>query len=1014
MPGSAATRPAAMPLPNDDDDDPFTYHRKFDDGKMMADNQSLMNEEPEMGAVDDSKMTIQSEAEPMVIPEERALFPVTDLHASLTLISDEDAICEESDLQANLVYRDTRETSQAHSRHASFLTADTVFFSKDVSSAWLSSVEQQQHSVSAITAASLELLIGRQVYVETLHQLMTVHFHCYHNHDCVDPIRNGLPTRTEAAGSWLAKKPLSRLHSALHQYRKVLDESLLRYLKANGKEEGSVAISGDDDGYQTLANMINVLKLVTVLFTLPFGANEESILNLPFDEQMETDALPPSSVLFEQSDHRPQTADKERRSSRPDCAFSESFGRRNALIKWLEDVVRPGIDARIERAFRRLGFHRSRAMEETDQKVEDLDHAPDMMNDQLLMDEDKEDVDEEEEFETLSVLNQDNTECSILFLLLTANRIDEAVKQAMDFGNLRMATLIAQSRRGGEVAAAAAASSLAGYQPCLLVSAQIDQWKKDKSWQQFSEYRRRVYLVLSGEYAEITRLGHMSWQQCLLLVLSHSTCVSRPLSEVLRRFTKDFTKSADEEKVVTAPLVTFDAQQQIGFQPSASDDDAAPKKPRDLCFELLRLQAGLVTAENFADRSKSPLLNPYSYQPSDLEFSLCWLLQDLLFDAGVLQGYLPPHHRIHLQFSTQLESAGLWHWAIYVALHSSYHCRRMLGSHPICNSRANALLHRHIVESVLALTEPKPPFSSFSDSDDAVDSENADDADMHDQSGGTGSGSGSGGGGDSKSERVLFEARIEFDPRAVTRLSRLWKQQMRMFRSLPHFCKCLKLRPATVNAWNLCVCAGLPIACLLAAVATAWHHQGTLDVSAVNLYYKCSKLFHEFEHELRDEDCEQSAALKEARTEAARNADLMAARALDLFCYRVLPTSVLYPKPGESVLCEASGMTTVRKLAKLRDGRMAPLWNNIGQIYQDFFSVCLVSPKYRKKPGAAVDGARVQQALELATKLRMDIEVCLDRTVHPTDKLSFDGMVWMQRALDDVIVSFPEFNVNFH
>uniref|UniRef100_A0A8W7PUU7 Nuclear pore complex protein Nup98-Nup96 n=1 Tax=Anopheles coluzzii TaxID=1518534 RepID=A0A8W7PUU7_ANOCL len=101
----------------------------------------------------------------------------------------------------------------------------------------------------------------------------------------------------------------------------------------------------------------------------------------------------------------------------------------------------------------------------------------------------------------------------------------------------------------------------------------------------------------------------------------------------------------------------------------------------DLRFHLLKL---------YSKRSYplEPLLNPASHTADVTDYRLSWLLLQVLETLGYHHCSEFSRSQLHVAFASQLESHGLWQWAVYVLLHLSDKARRELS--------IQQLLYRHI------------------------------------------------------------------------------------------------------------------------------------------------------------------------------------------------------------------------------------------------------------------------------------------------------------------------------
>ncbi len=63
------------------------------------------------------------------------------------------------------------------------------------------------------------------------------------------------------------------------------------------------------------------------------------------------------------------------------------------------------------------------------------------------------------------------------------------------------------------------------------------------------------------------------------------------------------------------------------------------------------------------------VLDPETHTPDPLDFRLSWFLYRVLLSLGYVHATSRGQDALHSSFAAQLESLGLWHWAVFVLLH---------------------------------------------------------------------------------------------------------------------------------------------------------------------------------------------------------------------------------------------------------------------------------------------------------------------------------------------------------
>lgn len=120
------------------------------------------------------------------------------------------------------------------------------------------------------------------------------------------------------------------------------------------------------------------------------------------------------------------------------------------------------------------------------------------------------------------------------------------------------------------------------------------------------------------------------------------------------------------------------------YEEAFQQDAAAPQPPyvdeydikaktqiQDIRYHLLKL---------YSKRSHTleTLLNPATHTPDLMDFRLSWLLLQVLRGIGYHHCSENSEANLHVSFASQLESNGLWHWAIFVLLHIQNQSQREL------------------------------------------------------------------------------------------------------------------------------------------------------------------------------------------------------------------------------------------------------------------------------------------------------------------------------------------------
>lgn len=266
-----------------------------------------------------------------------------------------------------------------------------------------------------------------------------------------------------------------------------------------------------------------------------------------------------------------------------------------------------------------------------------------------------------------------------VFALLTGHQVEQAAEAALEGGDVRLATLVAQA--GGALEARAD------------VHEQLALWHAEGVDDDIDRPRRRLYELLAGNvvHAEWTSArtharekqtmamaAGLDWRRALGLHIWYGTAWESPLQACVHSY-EEALKAAGE---TAPPLPSYQADAQLGIlkQRALWQKKGAP---RDALYELLKLHVD--TTYPLAH-----VLDPRNFGQSAMDFALPWHLYMYLTRAlharsldEDVQG-----DQLTISYATQLESAGEWRWAAFVLLH--------LTDEDVRAKAVSTLLARHV------------------------------------------------------------------------------------------------------------------------------------------------------------------------------------------------------------------------------------------------------------------------------------------------------------------------------
>ncbi|XP_075738366.1 nuclear pore complex protein Nup98-96 isoform X2 [Rhipicephalus microplus] len=198
-----------------------------------------------------------------------------------------------------------------------------------------------------------------------------------------------------------------------------------------------------------------------------------------------------------------------------------------------------------------------------------------------------------------------------------------------------------------------------------MLQKQLDHWKKFKQDRYINPERLRVYALLAGLMVwptsdpdeTINCCADLDWKRALALHLWYYCAPTCNISDAVAAYEAAFESDQPLRPYARPPYPPC-YKDDVGEEPYVLD----PEAPLDTCFLLLKL---------YCDQSQrlDRLLAPVSSVPSQLDFRISWLLHKLLQSFGFGHLSATAAETLHTSFAAQLESWGLWPWAVFALLH---------------------------------------------------------------------------------------------------------------------------------------------------------------------------------------------------------------------------------------------------------------------------------------------------------------------------------------------------------
>ncbi|XP_052889086.1 nuclear pore complex protein Nup98-Nup96 [Anopheles moucheti] len=229
-----------------------------------------------------------------------------------------------------------------------------------------------------------------------------------------------------------------------------------------------------------------------------------------------------------------------------------------------------------------------------------------------------------------------------LLELIHTHKVLEACELAFTNDDINLAMLLAQISGGPVVR--------------HLLKHQLTCWQDSESDKFIDPRRLEVFMAIAGirmmssSHGCINMLEHVDWLGALALHLWYICPPTASITDALLKYEEAFLST---ESFTHPPLPPYRARY---VQKGPNNGPI-----HDLRFHLLKL---------YSKRSHplEPLLNPASHTADPTDYRLSWLLLQVLETLGYYHCSEFYRSKIHVEFASQLESHGLWQWAVYVLM----------------------------------------------------------------------------------------------------------------------------------------------------------------------------------------------------------------------------------------------------------------------------------------------------------------------------------------------------------
>ncbi|RNA23314.1 nuclear pore complex Nup98-Nup96 isoform X1 [Brachionus plicatilis] len=251
----------------------------------------------------------------------------------------------------------------------------------------------------------------------------------------------------------------------------------------------------------------------------------------------------------------------------------------------------------------------------------------------------------EKECKSLKFNKNKENYLNAIFSYLSGNRLLDACNIAVENSDYRLALLISQSSGSNDTVRA-------------IMKKQLKEWFESNSDRFINNERLKIYILISGELVYnisdlknqlINVCENIDWKRQFGIHLWYQSLPINSITDALNLY-----ENSVKNNICTMPVPSY-------IEERVSDGQNSPDL-FDTCFHLIKLYCN----------SEYPIENivlPQNHGSNQLDHRLTWHL------TMALQALQYNHitkfsmETLHNSFASQLQSTGLWHWAVFVLMH---------------------------------------------------------------------------------------------------------------------------------------------------------------------------------------------------------------------------------------------------------------------------------------------------------------------------------------------------------
>uniref|UniRef100_T1IPI4 Nuclear pore complex protein Nup98-Nup96 n=1 Tax=Strigamia maritima TaxID=126957 RepID=T1IPI4_STRMM len=232
---------------------------------------------------------------------------------------------------------------------------------------------------------------------------------------------------------------------------------------------------------------------------------------------------------------------------------------------------------------------------------------------------------------------------------LSGCQTNQACQLAQSGADHRLALLLAQAGGSAEFK--------------RMMQKQLENWEELKADKYISNERLKIFALLAGTLVWPSSIGcintceNLDWKRALAIHLQYSCSSTASITDALLEYQAAFKGETTDGTYCAPPLPPYLEDHHL-----VQHEEKLPVY--DVCYHLLKL---------YMKRSHrlERVLCPSAMTANPLDFRLSWLLYQSLLAIGYGHLSETAANNLHTSFAAQLESVGLWCWAVFVIAHIS-------------------------------------------------------------------------------------------------------------------------------------------------------------------------------------------------------------------------------------------------------------------------------------------------------------------------------------------------------